>query len=236
MSTSAAERHPESTILTRVSWRPPASADGPDAVRPFFAAEPGPHASSDTRELVLPSVIAQRAAAAEREGYERGFREGERAGQDAAHVRADAALARLAATIDEVASLRSLMFHRSEQDIVRLAIAIAERVLRRETRANPQLIETMARAAARKFGGHSGVTILMNPDDLAALAASRAASPDDGPIRLKADAAIPSGGCLVQSSLGTIDVSLDSQLGELLDSLLADDAGDADPGAAGDRG
>src|SRR5262245_41920395 len=70
---------------------------------------PAPH-----REMALPPPVAERVAALEREAFEKGRVEGERAGESAALARTDDLLRRLAATIDEVASLRAGMMRKTE--------------------------------------------------------------------------------------------------------------------------
>ncbi len=179
--------------------------------------------SARARDFILPSVVAERANAAEREGYDSGFSEGVVAGRDAARQVTDAHLSRLSQTIEELSSLRTAMFHRSENDIVRLAIAMAERIVRREIRVNRSVLLTMAQAAARKLGDKCMVAVQMHPDDLQAITGSRAAS-EDGPLRLTPDSSVPLGACFVQSSFGTIDVGMDAQIRELVRELLGTDA------------
>jgi len=236
---SSAVRHPDTSVaLSRFAWQPGNSAGAAPAVRPLLRSDPGDlERSQQTRDVSWPSVIAQRAAAAEEQAAERGFADGERAGQAAARMRADAMLARLTATIDDIAGLRTGMLRASEHDVVRLAIAIAERIVRREVQTDRALLLTMARAAARKLGDHSLVTISMHPDDFLAVASSRRSASDDGPVRLEASAGLLPGACVVQSSLGTIDVGVESQIREVVRGLL--DADDrmlgADTGEAGGR-
>ncbi len=236
MSTRGA-RHQAAVAVTRFAWQPSASPPSPSTVRPLMTADPGGSAQRQrTHDLILPSVIAQRAASAEREGYDRGFAAGEQAGHEASRVRGDATLARLAATIEGVASLRTAMLHRSEQDLVRLAIAIAERILRREVRANRHLLVNMATAAARKLGESCVISILLHPDDYSAVASARAPGSNDGPIRLVADAGILPGGCQVQSGSGTIDVGVDAQIRELLRGFFGEDADQGGPSGSGEAG
>ena len=200
-------------------------------VRPGPAITPlltDPEAASRgpaTRDLELPSVIAQRVAAAEREGYDRGYLEGGLAGEAEARQYAAGMLARLTATIDEVSALRTGLLAQTEQDIVRLAIAIAERIVRREVRADPQLLVSVARAAAKQLGDKAIATIRLQPDDYAKAVAQHESTPESGPIRLAADLSLPPGGCVVQSTFGQIDVSFETQIREVLRELLGDEAG-----------
>jgi flagellar assembly protein FliH len=211
-------------VLAHFPWQRAAPAPGQaPVVRPLITGDPDASVHHQgARDLVLPSVLAERTGVAQREGYDRGFAEGEQAGREAARLRTDAHFTRLTATIDELASLRSAMLRTAEQDIVRLAIAISERIVRREIRVNRQALSAMARAAAQKLGDNCLVTIHMNPDDLLAATEGRDTTLDAGPVRLTADVTIPPGGCLVQSAFGTIDLSVNAQIGEIERELLGD--------------
>ena len=222
MSTSAVRLMPGTAVrLLRPSLAAPA---GP-AITPLLSDPDAALRGPSTRDLELPSVIAQRVAAAERDGYDRGYLEGGLAGEAEARQHASAMLARLKATIDEIAALRTGLLAQTEQDIVRLAVAIAERIVRRDVHANPQLLVSVARAAARQLGDNAVATILLQPDDLATIVAQRDSTPESGPIRLDADLSLPHGGCVVRSAFGQIDVSLDTQIREVLRELLGDEAG-----------
>jgi flagellar assembly protein FliH len=182
------------------------------------------------RELVLPSVIADRAAVAERDGFDRGFAHGEQAAREAERLRTDTQIAKLAGTIAELSSLRAEMLRRAEQDVVRLALAIAERIVRREVQVDRQLLLTMAETAARKLANSPVINIHMHPDDLLSATSGRGAASADGPIRMLADANMAPGGCLVQSVFGTIDVGIDAQMREIARQLLgveADSSGES---------
>jgi len=223
---------PSTVAVTKFPWQPSAAVKATVAVRPFLSTDPeSVSCRQSAQDLVLPSLIAQRAASAEREGYDRGFKEGEQAGQESARLRAEAKLLRLSATIDEIASLRTGMLKKSEQDVARLAVAIADRMLHREIGVDRQLLITMARAAARQLGEQGVARILLNPDDFLAVSSQRGSVPDHGPIRCEADATVPPGGCLVQSSFGTIDVSLDAQIREVIRGLLGDEPAGRNPDA-----
>jgi len=236
MSTDLARPATGGTIV-QFPWQATPISNRAHAVRPLLTDETDVSVRQHgARDLVLPSVLAERASVAEREGYDSGFSEGVVAGRDAARRLTDAHHARLTTTIDELTSLRTAMLHRSEMDIVRLALAIAERIVRREIRINRPVLLTMAQAAARKLGENCLVTIQMHPDDLLAATHGRGPGPEEGPVRLTADTTVPLGGCLVQSAFGTIDVGMDAQMREIVRELLGSDtefdlAGD--PGADG---
>jgi flagellar assembly protein FliH len=164
---------------------------------------------------------ADRLAAAERDAFASGFAQGERDGEAAAARQADALLSRLAATIDEIAALRGGIMRRAEHDMVRLAVAMAERVLRRAVDVDRELLLVMARSAVDRLGDHTVATIHLNPIDLDVLTAG-------GPplfrksVDLVPDAHVARGGCLVRSDFGTVDVGIEAQIRELTYSLLGE--------------
>lgn len=200
----------------------------------FEAPAAGPVAiTSAMRDL--PSPSAERVHAIEREAFGKGYGQGERAGEKAAAERTEAMLRRLAATIDEIASLRQGVMRRAERELVRLAVAIAERILRREIDADRELLLVMARVAVERLGENATATIHLNPYDFEAAIARR--EPDAGKaVDIVADANIPRGGCLVKSAYGSIDASIDAQIRELSRALLGADAGEEQEATSADIG
>lgn len=169
----------------------------------------------------LPSPAAERLQTVEREAYDKGYAAGERAGADAATARLDPVVARLTATIEQIAALRPGVMRRSERELVRLALAIAERVLHRELDIDQELLAVMARVAIERLGEHAVATIHLNPVDCEAVL-SRRGDPQPGAVEIVADANVPRGGCLVRSAFGSIDAGIDAQMRELSRALLGD--------------
>ena len=211
----------------RPAWRPPRPGDA----QPLLLVSPIEAGRlREARDLVVTDLAAERIAALERDARDRGFAAGDREGRDAARAGVEATLARLAQTIDTIAALRTSFLRRSEQDLVRLAMAIAERVIHREVQLDRDLILVMARAAIARLGDAAVVTVHVNSDDLAAIAPRLEIQTATGPIRLVADPGVPAGGCFVESNLGDVDATIEEQMREIGASLLADvdrPAGDA---------
>jgi flagellar assembly protein FliH len=165
-------------------------------------------------------------AAAERDGFAKGFAQGERAGMDAAATRADAMLRRLGKTIEELGGLRNEMIHRTERQAVQLVLAIAERIVQREITLDRGILLGMARVALDRLGEYGSATIRLHPDDYAAIGAKP--SIDGAAVEVVADQSVSRGGCHVQSDFGFMDVSPESQFRELARALLSgDDASEA---------
>jgi hypothetical protein len=163
----------------------------------------------------LPSPTAERIHAIEREAFAKGYAQGERAGEKAASERTEAMLRRLASTINEIAALRAGAMHRAERELVKLALAIAERIVCREISADRDVVLVMARMAIARLGENAVATVHMNPSDVAAQV-------EVPPLRQDAR-----GGrrCNVHAVFwevcaGTIDTSVDAQIRELTRTLL----------------
>jgi flagellar biosynthesis/type III secretory pathway protein FliH len=179
----------------------------------------------------LPSPSAERIEVAEREAHARGFAEGQQAAEAAAAAQLDVNSAQLAQAVHDLAAVRGVLMRRSERDLVRLAISMAERVLRREVEVDRELLVAMARVAIDRLGDSAAATIHLNPTDHE-IVGHRAADLGRS-VELVADSAVPRGGCVVKSAFGTIDTGLDSQVKELSHVLLGDDADDEREGLDG---
>jgi flagellar assembly protein FliH len=168
-----------------------------------------------------------RLAEVEREAFGKGYAQGERSGAEVAAKRGEAMLRRLTQTIEELAALRSDIIHRTERQVVQLALAIAHRVIDREVTIDRGLLVAMARVALDRLGEHASATIRLHPEDYSAVMAAQESGRTSDQVQIVADPIVGRGGCLVQSDFGLMDVTLDSQFAELARTLLGER--DTDP-------
>jgi flagellar assembly protein FliH len=178
--------------------------------------------STEARDVHTPPPLSDRVVAADRDGYARGFAEGQRLGEHAASGQAQEVVGRLVSTIESVIALRGQVLRKAEHDLVKLALAMAERVLRRQVEAERDLLVVMARAAIDRLGENVTATIHLNPEDYAAATDGRAPTDDTSNVQVVADPQVPPGGCLVRSPFGVIDAGLDTQVRELSEAMLGD--------------
>lgn len=180
----------------------------------------------------LPSPTADRVQAAEQAAFEQGYADGRRDGLAAATAGSEERLARLAEAIEEVRSLRAAVLHRAEREAARLALAIAEQVLRRTVAGDPGELVLLARRVIDRLDGASA-TIHLHPEDFGAVAAAVTPTLTSG-VELAADAGVPPGGCLIRSSFGTIDLGIDAQVREIARTFFDDERDEAahEPGTS----
>lgn len=229
MSSARTRRLTDEAVTGRFAWQ--GQPSGGPVVQPLM---PGASAASANAATVrdLGALVAERHQAAEREAFAKGHAKGEAAGQAAAAARIDATVRRLTTTIEEVASLRSGVLRRTEQDIVRLAVALAERILHREVTVDRDVVLSIAQTAAARLGDQAVATIHLNPADLEAIK-HRASVPPGRVVTLVADANVAPGGSIVRSAIGTIDASIEAQVREIARALLGDAAGEHEADGSG---
>jgi flagellar assembly protein FliH len=170
---------------------------------------------------MVPQMSSTERATIERDAFGQGFAQGERAGAEAHAARSEAILGRLKQTIGELQSLRAEMIHKTERQVVQLAVAMARRIVHRELTLDQELLTAMARVALDRLGESANATIRLHPDDFAATAATH--DDPNSVVRVVADPMVRRGGCLVQSEFGLMDVSADAQIQELATALLGSD-------------
>jgi flagellar assembly protein FliH len=181
------------------------------------------------RELELPSLSAEHVQAIEREAFAKGYADGERAAQAEAAHQLEITTRQLSSTIDEIAALRLGVMRRAERELIHLALAMAQRIVRRELSLDPDLVLVIARVAVDSLGERATAVVRLNPVDHAVLSAG--ALEANGTLELVADPDVPRGGCRIQSAFGEIDAGIDAQIRELSRELL----GGVDDDQAGDE-
>lgn len=110
-----------------------------------------------------------------------------------------------------------------ERQAVRLAAAIAARVVRRELARQPEIPLTLVREALQLASGAAEIRLRLHPEDRAALATSLATVVRElapaGQAELIADERIERGGCRVETQFGVVDAQFAAQLARIEEEL-----------------
>jgi flagellar assembly protein FliH len=150
-----------------------------------------------------------------REAYQRGLQEGEAAGLQKAGERFDAVITRLTQSIAEMSSLRSRLRNEAESDVVQLALAVARRIVSRELSVDPEALLGIVKAALRRVELREVHRLRLHPADRPAIAAAleRVGLPQQ--IQIDGDAALERGAVILETSRGSLDASVNTQLDEI---------------------
>jgi len=176
--------------------------------------QPGAPAAEAALERRLAEVQAE-AAAREAQARRAGFEEGQAAARRSLEGPLKEALERSARTLAELAGLRRLLRQEAEQDLVRLAVAIARRILRRELSTDPQAILGLVKAAFERLDTREVLRIRVHPEDARTLEGCFADLGVPQRIEVVADRRLERGALLVESERGELDASVETQLEEI---------------------
>ncbi len=202
------------------AWRIVAlSGESPDRRRTTpesKSASSDSHHPLEKRIAELEQLVETRA----REARDAGFREGEAAAQAQAQEQVRASLDRIAQSIAEIDQYQSRLRRQTEMDAVRLSVAIARRVLRRELTVDPAAIEGLVGAALERLQSQESSRVRLHPDHVPALSAALDRLGMSGKVEIVADPAQELGAAIFEMPRGNLDASMDSQLREIERGLV----------------
>ena len=114
--------------------------------------------------------------------------------------------------------------HEIEQDVLKLSLKIAERIIGREIEKDETVRGEIILTALRQARQQEMMTVRVNAADLPLIEKMREKIDAFGRARyldFVADQAVKEGGCLIESASGTIDARLETQLRVFEKALLA---------------
>ena len=125
----------------------------------------------------------------------------------------------------ELGAQRDHWLLRWEQAAVELGIAIAEKLLRSQLAARPELALPMISEALQLAAGQPRVVVRLHPTDLAQLGEHATEVVQSltacGSPELIADDQLSPGGCIVETQHGEVDAQLETMLTRISEELLA---------------
>ncbi len=157
-------------------------------------------------EAALKTQVAQTGQTALDEGLRQG-REESAAGMKAASER-------LAQTLAELVSFKRQLRSEAEMELVKLSLAVARRILHRELAADPDAMQGLVHAALQKIQGREIWRIRISPVGVEAARAALGRM-GLGAIEIVAEASFKSGDLVIETALGELDASVDTQLQEI---------------------
>ena len=190
--------------VTSINWRRVLTVEATLTA----ASQPPP---DDSARLAHAQQQAEQKA---REAYATGLREGEAAGRAGSSADLQPVIERLARAIEEIGGLRSRLRAEAEADLVRLALAIARRVLRRELGIDPEALHGLVLGALEKLQGQEITRVRVHPSH-AALVAGCLRQHSVATVEVVPDPTREVGAVVFETQRGNLDASVDSQLQEI---------------------
>jgi flagellar assembly protein FliH len=150
-----------------------------------------------------------------REAHAAGLREGEAAGRSHATAEMQPVIQRLAHSIEELGQMRARLRGEAEADLVRLSLAIARRVLRRELSIDPDALRGVVVAALEKLQSQEICRVRVHPSHAAMMSACLREAVAGCGAEVIADPSRELGDVVFETERGNLDASADSQLLEI---------------------
>jgi flagellar assembly protein FliH len=150
-----------------------------------------------------------------REAHAAGIREGDAAGHARAMAELQPVLARLAKSIEETAAVRTRLRSEAEADLVKLSLAIAKRVLRREIATDPEALYGLILGALKKLEGQEVSRVRVHPAHAAAVTACLRESHRPGTVEVTPDPSCALGSIVFEAARGNLDAGVETQLQEI---------------------
>jgi flagellar assembly protein FliH len=182
------------------------------ASNPSGAQTPPPDQSADFERQMQARIAAAR---------EQGRAEAENAARHSAMDRVNPVIASFQALIADLTGQGPRLRTEAERDAVKLAVAIARRILHREIAVDPEAVLGLVKAAFAKVEARETHRLRVSPADAALLHEHRGKLNFPPALEIAADGALHPGSAIFETSRGELDASIDTQLAEI-DRGLAD--------------
>ncbi len=145
--------------------------------------------------------------------------------QQQLHVRAmrlDAAIEALGAAADEFRRTQEQLIDEQEQHVVALALEVARKVLMQEVQAGRYEIEPIIKEALLHVSVRKDVVVHLNPEDytVCEMAQQQAGGArNTGDLHFVADPMVARAACVLETSQGVVDSSVEGHLDEIAKAL-----------------
>jgi len=162
-------------------------------------------------------------AQAQEEGRQAGLAAGRAEGEAEVRAQVEPLLAALRRALEEAAAAAAAASRRDEEDMVRLALAIAARLSRQPEIVGPDAVHRVLEEELPRAAGLPMVTIRLHPADLEALqeVTGELARRLDGGTEVVwvADDRLQRGGCLIETDRGHLDARVETRLDRIAEEL-----------------
>lgn len=218
MSLSKVYRGTEAGDLKEFHFR---SFGGDEPQPPFEAAgfAATELAAPDASRVTMPPVDTGHSA----QKLEEAFAHGRQEGLSQAEARLESTLQALAQALEDVSRLRESLAQSGTRDMLRLVMAVAEQVVRSRIEADQTVILKVIENALQASVRADNYRIRINPADLEVVTQQKplflASVSGLKNLSIETDPGISPGGCRVDSELGDVDATIDSQLDAIRQAL-----------------
>jgi len=159
-----------------------------------------------------------------KEAEDRGYREGMNRAQEEYSDKIKGNLEHIARLIDSARNSMEQMIISNESKVLNLAILIANKIVHKEIEQDSEFIKNTVREAIKRATEREKIIVRVNQEDLNVLKSSHLELMKNfdeiKKLSFEEDPRIERGGCIVETSAGSVDARIDRQISEAKDNLL----------------
>ena len=159
----------------------------------------------------------------EKEAYEKGFAQGERAGQELGEKRFDSTIKSFTEAADDLFGLQKKVYQESEQHLVELVLAVARQVIQKEVETDRHILLDIIQSAFRYVADREAITVRLHPSDLEFANQHKTEVIQKieglGKLAFEGDEKVSRGDALIESRLGMVECGIEKHLKELEETL-----------------
>jgi len=189
--------------------------DGPLPVESLSLRQVGSGARPVVEEAKPSAAQQQQFEQRIRDAREQGYAEGEGAGRGQASAEMRPVIERLSRSIEEIAGFRARLRREAEADTIKLALAIARRVLRRQLAIDPEALHGLVLGALEKLEGQEVSRVRVHPAHAALVKGCLEQVSTGSRVEILPDPSRELGSVMFETQRGNLDASIDSKLQEI---------------------
>jgi flagellar assembly protein FliH len=166
-------------------------------------------------DAIKKGSIDETASEIEERAYAKGFARGEKAGIESGKEKFESVVNSLNKALSELIKIRQDIYLESEQEIVKLALAIARKVVCNEIRINKDTVVNVVKEAVKRVEGNEKVKVKLSCKDFEFIKNEKPTLIDKIKNIENADfimdESICDGGCIIETESGNIDSRVEKQ-------------------------
>ena len=200
--------------LTPVQWRMLDLGDKPGALTQTTVAQT-PEPEETAQDPSSAGGVNQEIEKAAEEAYARGFSMGVDSCKAEAAAEVRPVIERLSQSINKLADLRPTLRRSAEEDMVKLSIAVARRILNRELSIDPDSVQSIVRVALEKLQSREISRVRIHASHEGAVRSCLTRLGASNQIQLAPDSSLEVGALIFETTHGDFDASVEFQLREI---------------------
>ena len=159
----------------------------------------------------------------EKDAYEKGFDKGSQEGIEEGEKEISRLLIRLQAILTEASDLRGKMMNSAEEHMIETILLIARKIIKDEVSNRKDVVINNIRSALKKIRGQEDIRIRVNLADEKITAEKKSSFIQKlekiKNIQIIEDSRVSQGGCIIESDIGSIDATVETQFNEIEKAL-----------------